>query len=460
MESTTPSNFFALSAPPVNAASPLPFEIASRVPSERSVFDSPEPQRQHASFQDLNGESALSVMTTSSRQRRVREREAVQLENGSDQDTKISKTPGSRLTRTAHGNHGQSSASVGMGFIYGSASFATQLAYPSGLSFAVTPQELAQLRAASDRPLIETGSSSDGKLLAHFTASAAVPLAAPGHASEQAVNQGAPAPAPVADEHAQAAPQASFDPVNSKFAKTLRSKLRKALKDGVGYKNISSELLRPSAGDYRQLREKRSAFTPEFLVTVLKVLPDLESNPITTLGKAVGCLGVPEKTPGYRGSKGMMTGSLGGKARSVIGEALAHEAVQSRVSLDALIDFLSGADQTEPRPEKNRKFPRRRFSGNGMDYGIPQALGKRLGREAQDASPAMRDSVRATTARLCLMLDKDRNKDRTLTAVNEGIDASSASAGVKTWLKDEFKTRFLLPPPASDGEELSADERS
>jgi hypothetical protein len=374
------------------------------------------------------------------------------------------------------------SSGHGIGFVYGAApanrgenkSQAVQVSAPvlrpgpiaSGVTFRVSADALAALSSTSSRPLVVKGSVSDGSFLVAY-ADLPAPQPAPAQPVANRLGPDAPAereldgkghapalqpPAPQADQEQAPAPRHTpIDPVNSRVAKLLRSRLRSALLNGQDDHTIYKNNLRQSAGAWEHLKHQRLAFTPEFLVAVLLALPSLEiDGAITCLGRAVGRLRVPSRT--IRGS-----GTLGAQARHVIGEALGHAAVQARVPLGKMLTFLQGADEqgSVARPDQR---PRRQFTQHGAPYGIPQALARRLAREAQAAAPGDLQAALAAAEQLGKVLSKDTQKRQaTLNAVTSEIDAADLPAAVKAQLKDRFQPEFQLPTTQDDVANMSDD---
>ncbi len=467
---------------------------------------SPEPDQEPATFHLFNSLQPPAVLASPLDSPRLRERESEPLRHPLDTEPshfrapeggpvrKTARKASSRVTLPPLTNPQQPPfGGAGLGFLFGAApvrrsenkSGVSQASLPppagreaiaSGVTFSVMPHELARLSASSSRPLVVRGSSSDGSLLVAYS-DALAPQAAdrsPPRAPAVPERDGkalAPAlqaPVPQAEEREPAAPgRAEFDPVTSQVAKTLRSRLRKALGEGTDANAIYSDLLRPAAGSWAHLKERRLAFTPEFLAAVLLVLPTLANDDErTVLGQAVGALRVPAKTRRGRGT-------LGRAARSVIGEALAHEAVQARVPLEATMAFLKGANAGGARQwlgyDSNNRFntdrngeygnPRNQFTASGAAHGIPQALARRLARQAQDSGPAQLEAVLAAATRLGSLLgdrSAKQGRETTLEAVTSTIDATSLPPATMTKLKEHFSAALRLPG-AESGDELSDD---
>ncbi|MES2480628.1 MAG: hypothetical protein V4609_01425 [Pseudomonadota bacterium] len=518
MQPTSTHGAHGRSADPTRRPSPLSLgdqaEQIGETSSRRRVRSrSPEPRQEPASFHGFTSSQLLSVLASPVTSLSLTDRDAEPLPQQQDplnaQTSPFLAPEGGPVRKAARRVRSSivlpplttqqqpPSSAPGIGFVFGTgaasrgenksrvtqepmAPAAGQQAIASGQTFSVTAQELAALSASSSRPLVVRGSSSDGRFLVAY----ADPVAAPQGPGQQAPAEPrlavldlalapqVPQPAVNPQEAQELAPHAqAFDPVASQLAKTLRSRLRKALASGTDAKAIYRDFLRPAAGNWDQLKDKRQAFTPEFLVAVLLVLPSLANDDErTVLGQAVGELRVPAKTARGRGT-------LGRAARAVIGQALAHEAVQARVPLDALMVFLTGANaggarQWHPYTEEMKAQTGRRgvlgdsrnqFTGRAVVYGIAQALAGRLARQAQEAGPAQLDAVLATATRLGSLLGagqlKGTIRKATLEAVASVLDGTSLPPATKTQLKDRFSTAYCWPGTES-GDELSDDAAS
>jgi len=457
------------------------YQPTGRSPDGRLVQPSSQQENATASYLDVHSSSRPSILDSprTSPRRRGRESEADGDEPGPER--KSSKHAKSRhnlppLTLPPPLRAG----SPRLGFIYGRTPTESKCAsspppplsqrdIPANQPFTVTASELERLRATTTRTLVEVSSSSNGTFVVRFEDPPA-PAQAPAN--------GVPQPAPVerqAEEPARADGEAivapgdrtppqrrspipkrpdpsdralpSFDPVSSQVAKVFRGQLRKALAAGTSDEALYKRLIVPMAGSRLHLTRESLAFTPEFLVAVLLVLPTLDEAQRTTLGNAVGRLRM-------NGS-----GKLSSSTRFAIADALEHESVRSRVSLDALLAFLAGTEKTESRrwSKTGDDRPLRYFTNNGYRCGIPQALAKLLARELQDADPQDLAPVLATTRRLALTLAPETyGRGRTQSAVTDAINATSAPAAAKQQVIQEFLLGYL--PIADRAEEVELSE--
>ena len=126
-------------------------------------------------------------------------------------------------------------------------------------------------------------------------------------------------------------------------------------------------------------------------MVVLRTLSTVEDDDaIRRLGNAFGRLrvfGVHRQGKEFAGS-----GTLGREARQVIDEGLGHPAILGSVPLCRLLKFLDAANETgKPISVKRdghfvNAGPRTQFTTASAPYGIPQALARRLVREATEAA--------------------------------------------------------------------------
>ncbi len=332
----------------------------------------------------------------------------------------------------------------------------------------ITSQELASLTSLSLPPLAARGSTSDGRFLVAYATPPAQQLVpeqadrvGPGPIVERELDSKArspvpvpvPAPVPVpVDAHEDEAdaqvvparPQHAFEPVSSVQAKILRADLLRRLNRGDSEKDIYHDVIRKHMGHGLREPGDRLAFTHEFLTALLLVLPKLAQDAhASLLGRALG-----RKRPRGGGSY------LSLPARSAIGRALAHPAVQERVPLDRIVLLLRAANQTGGVGRFNK--PRDEFTRSGAAHGIPQALARRLVKDAERAAGDVAP-VLATAQRLGAAMTPGRRRvDNTYQVVMDEIDKAVVSAGVKKQIKAHFTLGYF----AKDSDELSAGDLS